>query len=321
MKKKISVFTAILLTLSMMAGCGSTVSSASASDSGSVSADKEPLSFTSVSDDLKAPVIASVVPDEEPEYEGVTHELGDLDGDGKAEFSVDYLIDDGDIITGRIELYFDNELIYTIDDELPIDTGSISYADYDGDGTEEICFVYYPHVNSMPLDEYVVLKNVNGLWKKLDTPVDENGSNGFPVHIRYGAESCTLTISVDGYDEVIDYDAHEHYKKAVASLEAEGGSQDFINEFKRVLAGEGFSAGTDYGMVMPWGIWEVTMGSYVDATKEEQPCIKALHGIAGPLERYDILGNLYIYFNFDKKGRVKILTVEFQDDIGQTEQE
>ncbi len=126
MKKKISVFTAILLTLSMMAGCGSTAPSLSASDSGSVSADKEPLSFTSVSDDLKVPVSASEMPGEEPELEGVTNELGDLDGDGNAEYSVDYLIDDGFMGTGRIELYFNNELIYTIEDDLPIDTGSVS---------------------------------------------------------------------------------------------------------------------------------------------------------------------------------------------------
>lgn len=233
--------------------------------------------------------------------------FNDVDGDGTADYAIAYEVEDGDLYYGEIDLYLNDELIYTIEDELIIEPGMMKYSDYDGDGEREILFVYYPHVNSMPLDEYVVLKLKNGLWTKMEVPEDGNGSNSFPVHVKYGEEPCTLKISCDGCDKVIDYDAKAHYE----NLSTDDSYEYYRDEYLRVLNGEGFVKGADYGMVLPWGIWEVD-----EVMLNEEPCIRALHGIAGAqLERYDTLGNLYIYFRFDEKGQVKIVDMEFFDDL------
>jgi len=319
MKRLITSILMIGIMILSLSACGAAAPApVSASPEPVASVEGEPsdvsknFSFTPVDDDSKASAIASTEKEIEGKIEdGTKVEYGDLDGDGTVEYSIDYLVEDGDIITGKTEVYFNNELIHTVNDELPIDSGMLVYADYDGDGANELLFVYYPHVNSMPLDEYVVLKEKNGLWYEMEVPEDANGSNRFPVHVKYGDEPCTLKITCDGFDKVIDYDAKAHYEAAVKDIVESGGNEEFKAEFERVLAGEGFVKGADYGMVMPWGIWQVEA-----VTVNDEPCIRALHGLAGAqLERYDVLGNLYIYFRFDAKGRVKIVDMEFYDDL------
>ena len=322
MKKIIAMALITVLMAVSLSACGSTASApvsaspetvASASDSGEgKGSGSENFSFTSVDDDTKASVAASEdLSGKDEEAGGTRVEYGDVDGDGTVDYSVDFLVEDGDLITGKINLYLNDNLIYSVEDELPIDSGMLKYEDYDGDGNNELLFVYYPHVNSMPLDEYVVLKYHNGTWRKMSVPEDANGSNRFPIHVKYGDEPCTLKITCDGSDKTIEYDATEHYKAAVKDVEENGGSEEFKAEFERVLAGEGFAKGADYGMVLPWGIWEVD-----SVRKNEEPCIRALHGLAGAqLERYDYLGNLYIYFRFDEDGKVKIIDMEFYDDL------
>ena len=322
MKKLISIALAGLMVLSLASCAKAGEGSSSASEETSVSTsdtEKEQsdvsknFSFTSVEGDKQTASVSAVEPEEgkaKTPYGGEEYakvKFGDLDGDGTEEYAIAYEVQDGDIYSGEIDLYFNNELIYEFEDELIIEPGLMKYEDYDGDGDKEILFVYYPHVNSMPLDEYAVLKQKNGLWDKLKAPVDANGSNGFPVHVKYGDEPCMLKISCDGCDKVIDYDATAHYQ----NLSTDESYEYYKDEYLRVLNGEGFVKGADYGMVLPWGIWEVD-----GVMHNDEPCIRALHGLAGAqLERYDYLGNLYIYFRFDENGKVKIVDMEFFDDL------
>ena len=321
MKKLMAmVLIAGLMTVSL-AACGNTVSTyvseateTTASISNDDGREDESNSSFSSADEDRTSALASVVETEDGKvktpYGDETRarvSFSDVDGDGTEDYAIAYEVEDGDLLYGEIDLYLNNELIYTIEDELIIEPGMMKYADYDGDGEREILFVYYPHVNSMPLDEYAVLKLKNGLWTKMEVPEDGNGSNSFPVHVKYGEEPCTLKISCDGCDKVIDYDAKAHYE----GMLADSNYEYFADEYKRVLDGEGFVKGADYGMILPWGIWEVE-----DVMLNEEPCIRVLHGIAGAqLERYDTLGNLYIYFRFDEKGQVKIVDMEFFDDL------
>lgn len=59
--------------------------------------------------------------------------------------------------------------------------------DLDSDGEPEIFFTFEPHVNSMPLIEYAVLKRTGSGWKALEMIHGETMlDNGFPISSRYG---------------------------------------------------------------------------------------------------------------------------------------
>ncbi|MBR6004226.1 MAG: hypothetical protein IK068_05845 [Lachnospiraceae bacterium] len=267
--------------------------------------DKDKISFTSVEPkDYVEPSAEAVT--EAKKENGTRVDFEDIDGDGNKEYAIAYEVSDGDLITGAIELYFNNELIYEINHELLIDPGKLAFEDYDGDEEKEIFFSYDPRVNSMPLEEYVVLKFKKGAWNPLKTPVDRNGSNNFPVHIKYGNEACKLLITCDGLDKTLEYDAKAHYENAFEETKEDEYRQSFNEEFLRMLNGEGMEAGKDYGVLMPWGIWSIE-----SAELDKKPVLKAEQGIAGPLERYDFLGSLYIYFTFNENGEVVLEDMEF----------
>ena len=270
--------------------------------------DKDKISFTEVTPKETETPISGEAVDEIKKENGVKTEFSDIDGDGNVEYAMTYEVNDGDLITGAIELYFNNELIYEYQEELLMDPGKLAYEDYDGDGEKEIFFSFYPRVNSMPLEEYVVLKKTGGAWNKLKTPVDSLGSNSFPIHIKYGSSPCELIISCDGYDEPIVFDAEVHYEKMAEDTKNDENKQSFNEEFNRMLRGEGYEEGAEFGMVMPWGVWEID-----SVILDEKPMLKARQGIAGQLERYDQLGDLFIYFDFTDNGKLKIEKLEFFD--------
>lgn len=309
----------ILLIISLCAclsltGCkveskySNTVSIPTTDDEEYEKTDDSSFSFTEVEPKENTEPKGEEVKENVKKENGMKTEFSDVDGDGNVEYAMTYEVNDGDLITGAIELYFNNELIYEYQEELLMDPGKLAYEDLDADGEKEIFFSFYPRVNSMPLEEYVVLKKTGGTWNKLKTPVDSLGSNSFPIHIKYGSSPCELIISCDGYEETIVYDAEAHYEKMAEDTKNDENKQSFNEEFNRMLRGEGYEEGAEFGMVMPWGVWEIDT-----VTVDDKPMLKARQGIAGQLERYDQLGDLFIYFDFTDNGKLKIEKLEFFD--------
>jgi len=268
--------------------------------------DKDNISFTEVTPKETTP--SGEVKEEKKKENGTKIEFSDVDEDGNVEYAISYEVKDGDIITGAIELYLNNELIYETSSELLLDIGKLNFEDYDGDGEKEIFFSYYPRVNSMPLEEYVVLKKTGNGWNSLKVPKDKHDSNNFPVHIKYGEEACKIIISCDGYEKEIEYDAKAHYENAIEENKDKEDMKSFVEEFERMLSGDGYEKGKDFGTIMPWGLWSVE-----SVQRNDKAVLKAEQGIAGTLERYDFLGNLFIYFTYDEKGEIKIEDMEFFD--------
>lgn len=231
--------------------------------------------------------------------------LPDLDGNGEEEYVV-ISGDDQNCLT----FYFNGEPIYTHEDILAVDMGSqAQYIDLDRDGQKEIFFTIEPHVNSMPLMEYVVLKYQNGGWEKLQVIQGESMlDNAFPISVSIGKTPRQTVISCEGLEKELIYDSGAHYEHLKTLLERDGENGVFEKLVRRYeqhfecTDAEGETAGN----VANWGIWNVTTGEYAGA-----PCLIATHGIQG-MGSWDQLGELDVFFDYDEKGDIRFLDIAFR---------
>lgn len=238
------------------------------------------------------------------DYVQMDESIGDFDYNGQDERIVITQINDG--AAGVLDLYFNGELIYEYEDLLKFDMGEAKFIDLDDDDLSEIFLSFYPYVNSMPLMEYIVLKETTDGWKTLEMLHGEDMlDNSFPIHVKYGAKSNLIDISCDGYDQVITYDIKAHYEAKLLEIDQTGDTL-YFSEWNDILTGSNYEANADFGDTLPWGIWEISTTSY-----RGYNCLKALQVIAGPSGKYDILGDINIYFNYTSDGKVNILNMEF----------
>lgn len=246
--------------------------------------------------------------------------MGDLDGNGIEDVITVELTEGvetfGEALGDVLNVWFNNEKIYEFNDIIAIYDvcDSFKYIDLDGDGKEEIFIAFEPMVNSMPLMEYLVLKNTDNGWSAINLENEEesfdeqgNVTNSFPINVKRTGKEPLFEISIDGYGVVASYDATQHYTELATD------SEDFEyehNVYISLLTGD--ENLSDYaledGTSSAWGIWNVEVSEY-----EGQTCLKAEQGIQGPYGKFDGFGTLYIYYVFDGNGNTVILNAEFNE--------
>lgn len=238
--------------------------------------------------------------------ESQQYDLGDLDGNGVPEYLlITYLADDPEY-DGHLCFYFNGESIYEYDDLLLMYGGEAEYIDLDRDGEKEIFFTFYPYVNSMPLVEYAVLKQTDHGWEALEmihggTMLD----NEFPISCRYGSADNTIVITCEGTEKEIVYNIEAYYENRIKEYRESG--MDY-SALTRILEGNIYSEGDEFGAVSAWGIWEICSGTY-----DGRNCLIATHGLEGPEGKFDMIGQVDIYFDYNKDGLVNIVNMEFRD--------
>ena len=239
-------------------------------------------------------------------------DFGDLNGDGKNEFIV------MDIYPWNLlnwSLYVDDKEVYQAENYNYCDFEA-RFIDLDEDEKEEILIIVHPHVNSAMLEEYVVLKNSDNGWIELDNTAkwsnnqDSNGvSNHFPINVLYGKEKNTFEITLEGFETFVT-DITDHYQKVLDSAEdyPEREDDELIRNAKDILINGKYSAGDDVGGSPDWGIFNIDTGVF-----DGKNCLIASESISGPMSKWDYIGCLDIYFNYDNEGKIQILGAEFDD--------
>ena len=233
-----------------------------------------------------------------------TYPWADLDGDGTEEY---ILVERGDFrglnsVNGRLTVFVNDEPVYQYTEELWIvGVDSMEYLDLDGDGREEIFVSFMPAVNSMPLEEWFVLKKVGDSWERLEMYhyQDDMRDNSFPITVVLKEKEFDFVIRCEGWEGEIAFNATEHYERRKAEQDEGNGAYEAFMEGPYV-------AGSVVGSPLAWGVWHIQTGTY-----EGNNCLIAEHGLGGPWGKYDYYGNAYVYFNYDENGKIRILHMEF----------
>lgn len=236
------------------------------------------------------------------------HDLGDLDGNGEQEYLLLTVLTDDSEYDMHLSFYFNGESIYEYDDLLRLYPTKAEYIDLDQDGEKEIFFAFYPMVNSMPLIEYAVLKQTGNGWKALEMIHGETMlDNAFPISCRYGSTDNTIVIACEGTEKEIIYNIEAHYENIIKEYREY--NMDY-SAYARILEGNMYKEGDEFGSIAAWGIWEICSGTY-----DGRNCLIATHGLQGPEGKFDTIGLVDIYFDYNEKGLVNILDMEFRDEF------
>ncbi len=242
-------------------------------------------------------------------------DFGDLDNNGQMDYYI-YETGQDENYHGLMTIYMNEEPIYTYKSEWEIMQAMAKYEDLDGDRRKELFVSWVPPVNSMPLMEYFVLDKTAEGWKELEMIHGENvHDNAFPITMNYGIHQDILEIGCEGSTVKIFYDLKEHYEKMLEEYAAYADS-DLYHSFQRVLNGADYEQGKEFGSVASWGIHEIDTAvchREIDGEYIDQTCLIAAHGLQGPEGKYDALGNLFIYFNYDSEGNVQILDMKLEN--------
>ncbi len=222
-------------------------------------------------------------------------QVDDLNGDGRADYVI-YPYMDG--FSNVVRLYLTGEgTIFEHGDEVATEIGKIvSAVDMDSDGEKEIVLSFEPHVNSMPLEEFAVLKKIDGVWKELEQHTFANGNNSFPLKIVHDKD-FNVQISCDGIGKTIVFDTkifYENWKNDGSEKE-----QKYYEELSIL------PEGTPVGRILDWGIWNVSLSTYGGDI-----CLVAEQGIASDNQE-DLWGTASIFFNYDINGKINILDISF----------
>ncbi len=239
---------------------------------------------------------------------------GDIDKDGtKDKIYFERYNEEG---AGTFYLELNREEVYSEKVTIYTDIQSVFYVDVDNDSKEEIVLILDPHVNSMPLTQYVVLKNADGSWKELKNSdeygmTDENGDpcNSFPVRVTVGDDRKQGVIKIDNTDTNIVFDLEKHYKK----LAKQEKGNDIGDVAKAYLDGSKYASGDKIGGPCDWGIWDIKLANFSDGSGET--CMIARQGLCGTeAGKFDFYGTLDIYFNYTQDGQINIIKTVFNEE-------
>ena len=240
------------------------------------------------------------------------YEFEDLDNNGVEEYGKVYHLDTKEGYICRALFYWNDEIIYEYENSYGTSFGDAEYLDLDADGENEIFLTFWPNVNSMPLMEYIVLKQKADLtWVPLEMiHGEEISQNAFPISITKGKNEWEAVISCEGLEKTVSFDLDYYHSKLLEIRETASGEEwdyltNVINDYKYGFPKE--SEWYTFGSVCAWGIWNIKSGVY-----EGQPCLIASHGIQG-YDKFDIWGELDVYFDYDFQGKIRFLDMRFRN--------
>ena len=224
-------------------------------------------------------------------------ELEDLDGNGTKEYVEVDLGDESNNFYSHFKFYWNGEMIYEYEDPCRIDPCVAEYVDFDHDGEKEIFFSFAPRVNSMPLEEYIVLKQYNSSWKPLEMIHGETMmDNAFPLSVTKGDTKWQAVISCENLDESVTFDVESHYLDLKREFLSDNGEEtEFTSQLVEWYETEfvDYPSGEICGNVSAWGIWNIEVGEY-----EGKTCLIATHGIQC-YDKFDFCGEADVYFDYD----------------------
>ena len=258
-------------------------------------------------DDNVSPEPTEAPTSESADHMRLEHPWADLDGDGTEEY---ILIESGDFFggnveNGRITVYVNDEPVYQYTEELRImGVHTAEYLDLDGDGQEEIFVSFEPAVNSMPLEEWFVLKQVDGDWELLEMHHNSENmlDNAFPITVVLKKGQFGFGIRCEGWDGEIDFDATARYERLKEEEEEWGyGAYTYYIDANHKI-------GDVVGGPMAYGIWNIQPGTF-----EGRNCLVAEHCLGGWWDKFDDYGLAYVYFDYDEEGKIRILDMTFKE--------
>ena len=239
-------------------------------------------------------------------------ELKDLDGNGTKEYVEVDTGDESNNFYSHLKFYWNDVVIYEYDDPCRIDPCAAEYIDLDSDGEKEIFFSFAPRVNSMPLEEYIVLKQTNSSWEPLEMIHGETMmDNAFPLSVTKGDTRWQAVISCENLDKTVTFDVELHYldlKREFEFVSDNGGETEFTSQLIERYETEfvDYPSGEICGNVSAWGIWNIEVGEY-----EGHPCLIATHGIQC-YDKFDFWGEADVYFDYDENGNTRFLDIQFR---------
>lgn len=319
-KKSIEVILVMTLILTTGVGCGSKTAVVDTTVTDNTTEDAVVEEEPVVEEEVKE----FVIDDNYLDYVS----LGDIDGDGVEDCVTVTLTNEDNYFDethgDTLNIWFDGEKIYEYVDYLPIYSiyDNFKYVDLDEDGKEELFITFEPMVNSMPMVEYLVLKEINSEWTAINLDNgqatldgNDNLTNSFPIRVKRTGNEPVFEISCDGYDDVISYDASGHYE---GMAEASRDNDYEHNVYLGLLNGDESltDVALEDGRASAWGIWEIDVAEY-----EGKTCLMAQQGIEGPYGKFDHFGELYIYFDFTSNGKSNIRNIRFERYKTQYEEE
>ena len=228
--------------------------------------------------------------------------LEDFDGNGEEEYLT---VEASPVLSGSgsiLTVYWNKKAVCQYEDALNIiKVSNYHYSDLDNDGERELFLELLPNVNSMPLVQYLVLKEGRDGWYALENfeTVGESLTNSFPLRITYSDKPWEAKITCDGYDGEILVDVKRVY--------------DAWEEDIREAYGEGyekaFGKGNNRGecaQIADWGIWEIGFRRF-----EGENCLVARQGIVRDW-KFALWGVVDIIFNYDRAGKICVKDMRFE---------
>jgi beta-lactamase regulating signal transducer with metallopeptidase domain len=255
--------------------------------------------------------------------------LGDIDGDGNN----DYMVTTRDVYSsdylGYVSLYLDNEKIYEYGHpKYKLFPREVKYVDLDQDGEKEIFFSFDTNANGNVLQLYTVLKKNRDGWNEMTIPQNSipQLNNAFPIVVLRGSansgkEDVSKYVTMicqnpiggkkdgGGIMTMVQYDIRKHYNSLLDGIWS-GMDEERRKILETVADGSAFENGSTEPGIAGWGICEI---------KEQDGFLIAKHLIQGSGYTGDILGELYVIFDYDITGRVMVRDLQFIPWYGDSE--
>ena len=117
-------------------------------------------------------------------------------------------------------------------------------------------------------------------WQRNFLSIAKNGSGEIQLR-RFPTKAEYIDLDQDGEKEII-YNIETHYENIVKEYREYG--MDY-SAYARILEGNMYEEGNEFGSIAAWGIWEICSGTY-----DGRNCLIATHGLQRPEGKFDTIG-------------------------------